>query len=506
MKTQNSLIQKTQRHTIFVFIVFALIVVSLLTSCASTYDTFSYDDVYSVKNNDYPPYESVADETSYGAFKNRKWSNANEIQEQPQYTEETDGRTQKYSHVQENKNCEDQMRWYDGCGCSYSEWQRNSRYSSYNRTNLTIVVGSSFWGIGYNYPYSYYSQYWSWRPSIYWGYGYHGLYSGYIMPMYNHMIVINNYWAGYYNPYVYSPYGYYGYGHGYYGHGYGYGYGYGHGYLKNSGTQYSQKNVYSGHREINSTGNANPNGRKYQPNTLKTTVTTSNGKVEAANNIDRNVHSRTVSKANSLENKQLATRELSAKETVVNVRPIERSSNTNAVKTVDTKQIGRVVNNTERETLKGTETGQRNISNGRVDSPVNARSVDRSSVTVSQPTTSPQRSIINNRSSETEYRKVYPQRSISSGTNSNSQGISREKPSQGSYNNRSTVPSSTRVKSREVSPTPSRSTSPAPRQQSSATPQRSTTPARSTATPSSSTRSNSGSSGSSTRSSAGRSR
>jgi len=481
MKTKSLYLKKNQQpFSVVLLMLYVLLIIGLLGSCAATYDTFAYDDIYSVKESAYPPYESVADETSYSTFKNRKWNSVDENIVAQSSTEYPQDKSQEEVQYREERRCEDILRWYDGCGCTYSQWQRTSRYSSYNRVSWTIAVGTPFWGVGY--PHAHYAPYWSWQPSLYWGYGYNGLYSGYTLPMYahfGHVIIVNHYYPIYYRPYGYG-YGYYGYGYnGYYGHGYN---GLYSGYAKNSVNHQIEQKVYKGHRGINSTGNANPNGRKYSPNALKSTVNSVNNTNAIYRNLDQQLNnSVTLGEAN----KQVSVRELSAKETVANMRTLER---TTTVKSVDAIRYD---SNSDRPV----------ISREYVNTSTIEKSVNRNNSAVDRPATLPQRTITPSGSSETNYRKNYPQRSDRPTTVSPSKGTIQGSSSRDSYNR-----SSTPIK--QSSSTPMRTSSPAPRQQSTATPSRSTNTPQRSANPSSSSsyRSSSSPSGTSTRSNSGRSR
>jgi len=283
---------KKSIHSIFrvglLYLLSLLLTVSVISGCASSYETYAYDDLYSVKPSDYPPYESVADETSYAVFKQNK------AQETPKSSQvdrnrDTDPLPYEYESFSAHP-CVDLMYWYNGCGCSYSTWQRTSRYSAYNRSNYTIVVFPSL----FTYSYAPFYSYNYWYPSYYWGLysGWHGsLYSGGYYP--------------FYSPYG-MPYPYYGYG---YHTGYGYfgGYPYSHGmYLKNGTTSSdSYERIYRGHRNKISTGHANQNDKIAVTQALK------------SGSVDQHlvkVKDRVVSQA------------VSNTETVTTIRPVRGSS------------------------------------------------------------------------------------------------------------------------------------------------------------------------------------
>lgn len=240
----------------------------IVTSCATS-ESFVNDDVYMVRPSELPIGESTADEVSYASFKSRKQGNVND---RMTYSDEM--------ALRNRQNCLDQFRWYEGCGCSYNEWSRYSRHSSYNsmmywgNPGFSIYYGygnpyAGHWGMyPYNHPYHWNNPYW------------YGSGMGFGMGYYPH-----NYYG-----YGHGGYGYYGYGfgghypYGYYGYGYG-GYGYG-GNLNgwsnvgnnNSGTT---SNVIRRPRGT-STGYSNPTGRNATPGTVKsgrgTTTPADNGK------------------------------------------------------------------------------------------------------------------------------------------------------------------------------------------------------------------------------------
>ncbi len=233
----------------------------VITSCATS-KSFVNDDIYSVKPSELPIGESTADETSYASFKSRKQGNTND---RMTYADEM--------ALQNRQNCLNQWRWYDGCGCSYSEWLRSSRYSPQNTIHASLYWGRPMFTTFYGHPYSYMGGY-------HYGVGYWG---------YNHiyMYPYNRPYGGWYGsgmgfgmgfpPYDYYGYGYYGgfgsyygfggYPYGYYGYGYG-GYGYGgnmNGWSNTGNTGSSSSNVYRGPRGTVSSGHYNPAGRAASP-------------------------------------------------------------------------------------------------------------------------------------------------------------------------------------------------------------------------------------------------
>jgi hypothetical protein len=160
-----------------------------LTSCATS-ESFVNDDVYSVKPSELPLGESTADETSYASFKTRKQGDVND---RMTYADEM--------ALRNRQNCLEQYRWYEGCGCSYSEWLRSSRYSHQNNFNRGMRWGSPSFGMSYAYgaPYSYYNGFYPYNsfgghhPYVgYWGYN-----SMYMSPYHNSPYMWNDSYFGY---------------------------------------------------------------------------------------------------------------------------------------------------------------------------------------------------------------------------------------------------------------------------------------------------------------------
>lgn len=234
----------------------------LITSCAST-ESFVNDDIYSVRPSELPIGESTSDETSYASFKSRKTGNTND---RMSYADEV--------ALANRQSCLNQWRWYDGCGCSYSEWALYSNYSPNNIYATNLYWRGTNYARFYNYSNSFYS-FGGYHPyGGGWGYS-----AGYMSPYYHSPYMMNDPWMTYYGMGMgfgmgYSPYGgYYGYNpynpYGYYGYGNG-GYGYGGnmngwGGNHNSGTT---SNVIRGPRGTSS-GYSNPTGRTASSNTVK---------------------------------------------------------------------------------------------------------------------------------------------------------------------------------------------------------------------------------------------
>ena len=242
------------------FLIPSIVITGLfLTSCATS-ESFVNDDVYSVRPSELPIGESTADETSYASFKTRKQGEAND---RMTYSDEL--------ALRNRQNCLEQYRWYDGCGCSYTEWLRSSRYSPQNNFNRGMFWGSSGFGMGFSYgnfhPYSYYGGFYpynsfgGYHPYMgYWGYS-----SMYMYPYHHSPYMWNDPYFGYgmgmgfgypfYGGMYGNPYGYYGYGYG------GYGYGGNMNGWSNSGHNGVSGNVIRGPRGTTTSGHYNPAGR-----------------------------------------------------------------------------------------------------------------------------------------------------------------------------------------------------------------------------------------------------
>lgn len=267
-----------QKERVMKYLVPSLAIFGLIvTSCATT-KSFDTDDVYSVRPSELPIGESTADEVSYASYKTRKEGKAND---RMTYSDDR--------ALVNRQNCLDQWRWYNGCGCSYSEWSRFSIYSPYNQSRyrfgssigysngMSGAHGMSF-GMSYGYTNPYYRY-----PSYGGVYGYNP-YGGYGYNPYDGYGPYGGYGYGYgYSPYGnYGPYGVYGYspyGYNPYGN-YGYNpYGYGYGGNTNgwSNSHSSSSNVIRQHRGSSSS--------TYYPNAGRSTPTNpTNSAIKTATN------------------------------------------------------------------------------------------------------------------------------------------------------------------------------------------------------------------------------
>lgn len=242
------------------FLIPSVVITGLfLTSCATS-ESFVNDDVYSVRPSELPIGESTADETSYASFKTRKQGNVND---RMTYSDEM--------ALRNRQNCLNQYRWYDGCGCSYSEWQRSSRYSPQNYLSRGTFWVSPYMGMGFSYgnfpPYSPYSSYYNgfYPYNSFGGYNPYGGYWGSSnYPYYYYPTMWNDPYYGHGMGFGYPFYGgTNGYPYGYYGYGYsGYGYGGNMNGWSNAGSNSgASSNVIRGPRGTTSSGHYNPAGR-----------------------------------------------------------------------------------------------------------------------------------------------------------------------------------------------------------------------------------------------------
>lgn len=240
----------------------SIVFVALISASCATTQSFVNDDVYSVRPSELPIGESTADEVSYASFKSRKQGNTND---RMTYADEV--------ALQNRQNCLNQWRWYDGCGCSYSEWLNYSRHSPRNNMSYSMYWGSPSSMFFYGSPYPYMGGYhyavgpWGYNYYMYpynrpygWygsgmGFGVGGYYSYDYYGGYGHGIFFN------------YGYGFGGYPYGYYGYGYS-GYGYGgnmNGWMNNGNSAHKPSNVYRGPRGTTSSGYHNPTGRAATP-------------------------------------------------------------------------------------------------------------------------------------------------------------------------------------------------------------------------------------------------
>lgn len=238
------------------FLIPSIVITGLFLSSCATSESFVNDDIYSVRPSELPIGESTADETSYASFKTRKEGQAND---RMTYSDEM--------AMRNRQNCLEQYRWYDGCGCSYTEWLRSSRYSPQNNFNRGMFWGNSGFGMGFAYgnfrPYSYYSAFYpynsfgGYHPYLgYWGYSSMNMY-----PYHHSPYMWNDPYFGYGMGFGYPFYG--GGMYGYYGYGLG-GYGYGgnmNGWSNSGHNNGISSNVIRGPRGTTTSGHYNPAGR-----------------------------------------------------------------------------------------------------------------------------------------------------------------------------------------------------------------------------------------------------
>lgn len=332
------------------FLIPSIVITGLfLTSCATS-ESFVNDDIYSVRPSELPIGESTADETSYASFKSRKQGDAND---RMTYSDEM--------AMRNRQNCLDQYRWYDGCGCSYTEWLRSSRYSPQSNMHNWLYSGRPQFGLSFAYgnfrPYSYYGSFYpynsfgGYHPYVgYWGYN-----SMYMYPYHHSPHMWYDPYFGYGMGFGYPSF--YGGGmYGYYGYGFG-GYGYGgnmNGWSNSGHNSGVSSNVIRGPRGTTTSGHYNPTGRAaanpsqvlmMQNNTSRTapTSTRSNTVVKEVGN--RDVISRTTSPTTN--------------------------RTTNSERTVTTPSTTR--SNVDRGTTYERERSTRPIEGQRVTSPTNSR-------------------------------------------------------------------------------------------------------------------------------------
>jgi hypothetical protein len=201
--------------------IYILGVTSLVLHGCATVNVPTDDDAYYVKPSQLGVGESTADETSYAAYKARKEKKNTSL---AAYSDEL--------AMQQRSNCLNQWQWYEGCGCSYDEWLRFSRFSPMGGTNSAIYMNGASAFNNYN-SFYYRPNYWnSFIVGAGMGYpGYYGYdpYTNFWGSMYGHGSSFgypyNYYGSSFGYPYNYYgssfgyPFGYYGYFNGGYGYG-----------------------------------------------------------------------------------------------------------------------------------------------------------------------------------------------------------------------------------------------------------------------------------------------